>query len=163
MATYTDTIGFNKGTATSGPLPHDANNRTGLISVRLDLADITTARAAAGATALTSGDILQVLSIPAFTFVHAAGINLITAEGGTLTLDLGDGSDADGYLDGVDGNAAAPTGYASTLVLAEGAPNTVTGYTKGKLYLAADTIDIVFVNAPDTAVLDVWAVVSYVG
>lgn len=163
MATYTDTIGFNKGTATSGPLPHDANHRTGVISVRLDLADITTARAAASATALGAGDVLQVLDIPALTFVHAAGITLHTAEGGTLTLDLGDGDDADGWLDGVNGNATAPTAYASTLVLAEGTPNTMTGYTEGKLYTAADTIDIVFVNAADAVVLDVWAVVSYVG
>lgn len=161
MATYTDTLGFNKGTATTGPLPHDALNKVGVISVDLDFAAITTARSDAGATALGAGDILQVIDLPAKTHVLVAGIDVTTAEGGTLTLDLGDGGDPDGYLDGVDGNVA--TSYASALTLAEGTPNTITGYSEGKYYSAADTIDLVMVNATDTAVMRVWALVAYVG
>lgn len=161
MATYTDAYGFNKGAATSGPIPNAALHTVGVISVDLDFADITAARLAAGATALGAGDVLAVISLPAKTYVLRAGIDVTTAEGGTLTLDLGDGTDPDGFLDGVDGNAVAS--YASTLALTEAAPNTVTGYSNGKYYSAADTIDLVMVNATDTAVMRVWALVAYVG
>lgn len=161
MAAYTDTHGFNKGTATAGPLPNAAIYTVGVISVDMDFADITAARLAAGATALGAGDSLQVISLPAKTYVLRAGIDVTTAEGGTLTLDLGDGADPDGYLDGVDGNVVAS--YASTLAVAEGTPNTIVGFSNGKYYSAADTIDLVMVNATDTAVLRVWALVAYVG
>lgn len=158
MATYTDTIGFNRGTATTGALPNAALHKVGVISVELDFAAITTARAAAGATALGAADVIEVLPLPAKSYVLFAGVDVTTAEGGTLTLDLGDGSDPDGFLDGVDGNAVAS--YASALTLAEGAPNTITGYSEGKYYSAADTIDLTTVNAADTAVVRVWAVVA---
>ena len=155
MATYTNGIGYNMG-STAG-FPAKGLNRVSRMAVELDFVAITAARLAAGATALGAGDILTVLSIPAKTKVLAAGIDVTTAEGGTLTLDLGDGSDADGFLDGVDGNTAAS--YSNSLVLTEAAPNTVLGYSNGKYYSAADTIDLVTVNAADTAVLTVWAVV----
>lgn len=161
MTTFTDSHGFNRGTATSGPIPNAALHTVGVISVDMDFADITAARLAAGATALGAADILNVISIPAKTYVLRAGIDVTTPEGGTLTLDLGDGDDADGYLDGVNGNTTAS--YASSLVLVEAAPNTVLGYSNGKYYSAADTIDLVMVNATDTAVLRVWALVAYCG
>ena len=90
--------------------------------------------------------------------VLAVGLDVTTVEGGTLTIDVGDGTDPDGFLDGVNGNAAAS--YSTSLVLAEAAPNTVTGYSNGKYYSAADTIDVKTVNAADTAVMRLWAVVA---
>ena len=36
-----------------------------------------------------------------------AGLDVTTAEGGTLTIDVGDGTDPDGYLDGVNANTTA--------------------------------------------------------
>ena len=158
MATYTDSLGFNKGTATAYPA-------TGIgavlkIEVELDFAAITAARAAAGATALGAGDVLEVLRIPAKTQVLAVGLDVTTVEGGTLTIDVGDGADPDGYLDGVNANTVA--GYSSTQVtLVEGAPNTLSpalGF--GKYYAAADTIDVKTVNAADTAVMKLWAIVA---
>ena len=86
------------------------------------------------------------------------GLDVTTAEGGTLTVDVGDGSDADGYLDGVNANTAAS--YATALSLAEATPNTVVGYSNGKYYSAADTIDVKTVNAADTAVMRLWALVA---
>lgn len=156
MATYTNGIGYNMG-STAG-FPAKGLNRVSRMAVELDFAAITAARLAAGATALGAADILTVLSIPAKTKVLAAGIDVTVAEGGTLTLDLGDGSDADGYLDGVDGNTVAS--YANALVMVEAAPNTILGYSNGKYYSAADTIDLVTVNAADTAVVTVWALVA---
>jgi hypothetical protein len=46
------------------------------------------------------------------------------------------------------------------LVLAEAAPNTVLGYSNGKYYAAADTIDIKTINAADAAVMRLWALVA---
>ena len=149
MATYTDSLGFNKGSAA-----HVAAgvNKVSLLSVELDFAAITAARAAAGATALTSGDVIEALPIPANTMVLAVGLDVSTAEGGTLTVDVGDGADPDGYLDGVDANAVA--GYATNA-----AAGTPTGLAGGKYYNAADTIDVTTVNAADAAVMKLWAVV----
>jgi hypothetical protein len=109
MATYTDTLGYNKGSAA-----HNANTSAAYCTtVEMDFAAITAARLAAGATALV--------------------------------------------------NANAVASYATSLVLTEAAPNTVTGYSNGKYYSAADTIDVVFVNEPDTLVMRVWALVANCG
>lgn len=155
MPTYTDSHGFNKGTAAA--YPYEGTRAVTKVEVELDFAAIAVARAAAGATALTSGDVLEVIQLPAKSYVMAVGLDVTTAEGGTLTIDIGDGSAADGYLDGVNANAVAS--YASTLALTEGAPNTVKGYSAGKYYAAADTIDVKTVNAADAAVMRLWALV----
>jgi hypothetical protein len=157
MATYTDSLGFNKGTAAAYV---DAGlHKTTVLEVTLDFAAITAARAAAGATALANGDVLEVLRIPAKSQVLAVGLDVTTAEGATCTVDVGDGTDPDGFLDGVNANTAA--GYSSTSVaLVEGAPNTLSpAYGFGKYYAAADTIDVTTVNAADVAVMRLWAVV----
>jgi hypothetical protein len=159
MATYTDALGFDKGSIAG--FPDKGMTKITMMEVELNLPTIVAARAAAGATALTSGDVLQALRLPAKTYVLAAGIDVTTAEGATQTVDLGDGSDPDGFLDGVNANAVAS--YATSLVLTEAAPNTVTGYSNGKYYSAADTIDVVFVNEPDTLVMRVWALVANCG
>ena len=157
MPTYTDSLGFNKGSAS---YPDKGRLDITKLAVKLDFAAITAARAAAGATALTGGDVLEVLRIPAGTQVLAVGLNVTTAEGGTLTVDVGDGADPDGYLDGVDGNAVA--GYSSSQVtISEGTPNTISpALAFGKYYGSADTIDVKIVNAADAAVMTVWAVVA---
>jgi hypothetical protein len=153
MATYTDTHGYDKGSAASSA---KGLNLIRVEKVTMNFATITTDRVTAGATALGAGDILQALHVPANTFVISAGINVTTVEGATQTFDLGDGDDPDGYLDGVNGNAVAS--YSPTHVLTEGAPNVIIGLGKGKMYTAADTIDLVQVNACDTAVVVVWAI-----
>ena len=155
MATYTDGTGYNLGVAA-----HVASgvSKVGVLEVTLNFATITTDRAAASLTALAGGDVLTALHIPAKTMVLAVGLDVTTAEGGTLTIDVGDGSDPDGFLDGVAGNAVGS--FSTSLVLAEAAPNTVTGYSNGKYYAAADTIDVVTVNAADAVVMRLWAVVA---
>jgi len=146
MATYNDGKGYNLGTGTA----HVAAgiNKVSSVTVELNFATITTERAAAGLTALAAGDILEVIKVPANTLVTHVALNVITAEGGTLTVDVGDGDNPDGYLDGVNANATA-------------AYLTVAGtdaFEAGKFYTAADTIDIVTVNAADTAVMTLTAV-----
>lgn len=158
MPTYTDSLGFDKGTAAAYPV--NGVGSVTKIEITLDFAAITAARAAAGATALANGDVIEVIRIPAKTQVLAVGLDVTKAEGGTLTVDVGDGVDPDGYLDGVNGNTVA--GYSSsTVTLVEGAPNTLSpAFGFGKYYGAADTIDVTVVNAADVAVMKVWAIVA---
>ena len=146
MATYNDGKGYNLGTGTA----HVAAgiNKVSSVTVDLNFATITSERAAAGLTALAAGDVLEVIKVPANTLVTHVALNVTTAEGGTLTVDVGDGDNPDGYLDGVNANATA-------------AYLTVAGtdaFEAGKFYTAADTIDIVTVNAADTAVMKLTAI-----
>lgn len=110
-----------------------------------------------------SGDIVKLLNIPANVLVRDVVANVKTAEGETLTIDIGDyleaddaAIDADGYIDGANGNSVAAV-KASTFELTEGAPNTVgPAYTTGKFYPAATSyIGVLFNNAADAAVIDV--------
>ena len=146
MATYNDGKGYNLGTGAA----HVAAgiNRVSSVTVDLDFAAITTARAAAGLTALTATDVLEVIKVPAKTLVTNVVLEVTTAEGGTLTIDVGDGDDPDGYLDGVNGNAAAA--YIPVAGTA--------AFEQGKFYTAADTIDVTTVNAADAAVMKLTAI-----
>ena len=146
MATYNDGKGYNFGTGTA----HVAAgiNKVSSVTVDLNFATITTERAAAGLTALTSADILEVIKVPAQTLVTHVALEVTTAEGGTLTVDVGDGDNPDGYIDGVNANAtAAYISVAGT-----------DAYEQGRFYTAADTIDIVLNNAADAAVMKLTAV-----
>lgn len=156
MATYTDSYGFNKGTA---GFRADGLTKVTRMEVVLDFAKIAAARTAAGATALASGDVLEVIPVPAKALVMRVGYDVTTAEGATATFDLGDGSDTDGYLNDADLNAVGSGVMA--LTLASGTPNTVAGYSNGKYYSAADTIDVLLNNnSIDTAVVRIWALVA---
>ncbi len=90
-------------------------------------------------TSQTASSVVQMLTVPAGTFVERVVIKIATVEDGG-TIDVGDGSDADGFHDGIDATSAATT--VSGLALAEGAPNTIVGYSDGKHYTAEDTIDV---------------------
>lgn len=52
-------------------------------------------------------DVAQMLQIYAGQFVHKVWIQVTTAEGSALTVDVGDGADIDGWLDGKNANSAA--------------------------------------------------------
>lgn len=101
--------------------------------------------------------VVPVLDVPAGTLILRAGYTVITAEGGTAAGTLGDGADVDGYIAAVNLNAAAGTKAISALALTEGTPNTVAGYSNGKFYTAADTIDFIPGNDLDAAVVEFWA------
>ncbi len=106
----------------------------------------------------SSGDILQLFDIPAGAFVQFVAYQVVTAEGGTLTFDIGDTAvDADGFIDGANGNS---TGYgcSAPFTLAEATPNTIVGYGNGKLFTSTDTIDMLLNNDADAAVIRVWCV-----
>ena len=87
----------------------------------------------------------QALSFPAGVMIQEVGAVCLTAEGGTLTIDVGfTGGTVDQFLDGVDMNSAG-TGYSSA---AAGTPQ----------YLAsADTLDVLFKDAADAAKVLIYA------
>lgn len=117
----------------------------------------------AGRRNVTAADVVEVLSIPAKTRVLNVFYEVLTADSGQ-TMTIGDGDDTDGYISAANvatqGNAGC-----STLALTEATPNTVTGYSGGKFYSAADTIDILVPSgkAYDTLKVRVCATVAQFG
>lgn len=154
MATYTDSLGFSKGSAA---LPANALNKTHLVEIVLDFPKIIAARAAAGATALAASDVVEVLPIPAGTLVTNVGMSVTTAAGVTSTIAIGDGSAAAGYLAATSANSTGVSGGVPVLSSGAFAP-TLSG---GKVYAAADTIDITIGTAvPAAAVVRVFAMLT---
>jgi hypothetical protein len=150
MATYTDSLGFDKGSAA---LPAKGTNRSSVVSVTLNFPKIIADRLAAGATALAANDVLEVLPIPAGTIVRnvALVVDTVAASG---TIAIGDGSAAAGYLAA---QAVSSTGvFGGVPVLNTGAfAPTLSG---GKVYASADTLDITIGTAvPALAVVRVVA------
>jgi hypothetical protein len=152
MATYTDSYGFNKGTAA---FPAYGDTRISYIEVELDFAAIVAARSAASATALAAADILQVIQVPANAVILHAGFEVTKVESTntTATFDLGftGGSPAaaNAFGNDVASNAlawswAAGTGLANPIIV--GTSN--------------DTIDLLInTAAPTDCVLRCFAVV----
>ena len=146
MAAYTDTLGFNKGTA-AYPDGHGISKFT----VELDFAKIVAARSAAGATALAAADTLQVISLPAGSIVLAAGLVVTKVESTntTATFDLG-------FTGG--------SPYAAN-VYANDDPSNALGLTAADLanpsvIVSADTIDLLINTAvPTNCVVKAFAVV----
>lgn len=99
-------------------------------------------------TNVSASDVVQALKLGPGAVVLRFLTEVVTAEGGTATANIGDGNDADGYDATVDFNATG-------LVVGDGA---LVGGTK---YAAADTIDIVPANDLDAAVVRVMAEVIY--
>lgn len=105
-----------------------------------------------------STETVDVFNVHPGWFVQGLCVEVETAEGGTATVDVGDSVDPDGFLGGTNINALGFN--VTTLVLAAGTPNTVSGYTGGRLYTAADTIELLANNALDGAVVVVRALVT---
>jgi hypothetical protein len=104
-------------------------------------------------SALATNDIFELVSIPAGAFVLSVAAKVTTVEGGTCTFDIGDGATADGYLDGVDGNTSANVQSFTA--------DTTEAFGAGKLYTAADTIDLKLMTGT-AAVLVVALSVTYI-
>jgi len=146
MAAYTDSIGFNKGTA-AYPDGHGISKFT----VELDFAKIVAARSAAGATALAATDTLQVISLPAGSIVLAAGLVVTKVESTntTATFDLGF----------TGGSPYAANAYAND-VASNSLGLKAADLANPSVIPTADTIDILLNTAvPTDCVLEVFAVV----
>lgn len=141
MTAYTDSLGFNKGTAA---YPDSACVYK--FEVVLDFAAIAAARSAAGAAALAATDTLEIIPLPAGSAVLMVGADVTKAEGAAATMDVGDGSGATTYLSNVNLNSVAASG--ATVA----AP--VFYASADELYITLDHNNI------DTAVVRVWAIVA---
>jgi hypothetical protein len=82
-------------------------------------------------TPQSAGELVQLINVPKGATVKELSIDTITPEGGTLTLDVGDASAADGYLAAFNGNTAGLT--ASSI-------GSAATYEKGVHYAAAGVI-----------------------
>ena len=124
MATY-DVTGVG------GTTGHPSNGRTPyLVENTINVATIN------GDSGAAQNDVLRVLDIPAETLVMEAGIEVLTALSGSVTLDLGiTGGDVDIFVDG-DTNA---TGYSAATATAR------------HVAAAADTLDLLVLSAASSA------------
>lgn len=153
MPNYTDTLGFNKGTA-----GFDSRNPFAVAKLEtlLDFAAIKAARAAAGAVALAAADTLQVLQIPAKCQVLAAGLEVVAVEttNTTATLDLG-------FTGGTPAAANAFADDSATNALTFAAVALAAPVTIGT---TADTLDLLLNTAvPQNAKVRVFAIVVNLG
>lgn len=104
------------------------------------------------ATNASAADVVQCLNIPKGAVVIKQWVQVVTAEGGTATGDFGDGDDPNGYNDAVNLNTTTATSGAIFPT-----PGT-DAYADGRLYTAADTIDLTLDHALDAAVIRVGAI-----
>jgi hypothetical protein len=146
MATYTDSLGFNKGSAAFPALVDFISK----FDVVLDFAAINAARTAAGATALAATDVLQVINLPANAVVLSAGIEVVTTDASTATFDLG--------FTGA--SPAAVNAYANDAAIST-AGYTIADLANPTAVKVADTIDLLInTAAPTTGKIRVFAVVA---
>ena len=143
MATVTTLAGGKTSGQTVGSVPY-------FVDVEIDFAAAATAKG----SALAAADVIEAISVPANTLILNAGMEVITAAGGESAdnaWDLGvTGVDADVFVDGFDGDAAAAGDYAQNAAAFQ---PVVIG--------TADTIDLLIqaaTTAPTSGVVRVWAV-----
>ena len=92
------TIDMKQGGSSAG-LQVRPTAQPGVVSIKIRGADAATAKG----SSLAAADVIQVLDLPAGITEAYATINVITADTGTtLTMDLGDATAADEWVDGAD-------------------------------------------------------------
>ena len=107
------------------------------------------------------------LPIPAGGIVYDVGVYLETAFAGgsisSLKIDIGDGADPDGYVDDIEiaVDATEVTYTRSNGALLKDASASAVDLHQGKIYLVADTIDILLtgshnLDTADTGKVTVW-------
>jgi hypothetical protein len=146
MTTFTDSLGFNKGTAAFPANTTEISK----FEVKIDLAAVIAARLAAGATALAAADVLEAIPLPAGSVVLSAGCQVLEAEttNTTGTYSVGYGGATTAYTNALANNAL---GYG------------ITNLANPTVFASADTIDVLFNTAVGTnGVINVFAFVANV-
>jgi len=135
------TVNFTRGSATEGTHVSGLSNRVPYMVERIvDFAEVTTTKG----SALATGDIIQVINVPANTLLHGAIAEVLTVDtstGATFDLDVAAGDD---FIDGGDLNTLGYPAVGSNGLAPFGA-NTVLPTS------AADTIDMLL-NVPGATV-----------
>lgn len=96
-------------------------------------------------SALALNDVFELITVPAGAYVLSVACKVTTVEGGTCTFDVGDDATVDGYLDGVDGNTLANVQSFTA--------DTTEAFGAGKLYTAANTIDLKLISGTAAALV----------
>lgn len=143
MTAYTDSLGFNKGSAAFAA-PY--TSRIATYETTLDFAKIAAARLAAGAAALAATDTLVIAQLPKGSLILGSGLTVVKAEGAAGTIDLGITGDATLFANDYDLNAAAGTTAGSTT----------------QAYLTADTNVVMLINTNSIDTAKVKVSISYV-
>lgn len=106
---------------------------------------------ALAANTLAQNDVLEAIAVPANCLVSRIQWEVTRVEGAARNFAIGDGSTTNGYITSTTANSLASgcSTFAGTLggTGAAGDPVTVTGYSSGKYYSTADTIDILAVTS----------------
>ena len=131
MVAYTDSLGFYKNSA---GFTANYTDRVSVIEIDLDFRKIAAARSAAGAAALAATDTLVVGTLPKGSYVVAAALTLVRAEGAAGTIDVG--------------VSGATTLFASNFDL-NAAVGTTAGVTNGARYQTADTGILMTIDSND--------------
>lgn len=106
-------------------------------------------------TAFGANDVLQVFNVKEGQRIKFVAIECRTAEGATLSCEFGDGDDTDGYVTAFD--LVATGWFSSGDGTYEGDYVDGTTYFGGRLYTAADTLDLKLVTASaNVAVIDIY-------
>jgi hypothetical protein len=152
--TYDLTSGLD-GKQTNAPKAQMNVPGTVLMKVRVSIPEWI-AKKAVAAFVGSSSDVLEIMDIPAGTFVHAVWTKIVTPEGATLGGTVGDATQAAGFMAAVTGNAAAGTyqGPAGSEAYAA---------YGGKFYAAADTLDWTLATEATvtTAVIDFFVLATF--
>lgn len=150
MATWYAQTGISKSAAVTGKPTAAApnsfvNGNAVVFKKRIDLNDET----------YVQNDVVRLIDVPAGFYCVGVGVNVITLCATLDDVDFGDGDTVDGFQDGLTFATAGLKVSGNGL----GAGAYVEG--GGKMYIAADTIDMkINTAAPTTAgiaVFDVWA------
>jgi hypothetical protein len=134
MVAYTDSLGFYKN---SIGLNSNYTNRVSVVEIDIDFRKIAAARLAAGATALAATDTLVIGTLPKGSYVVAAALTLVRAEGASATIDVGVSGSATLWANSFDLNAAV---------------GTTVGVTNGARYQTADTEILMTIDTNSTDV-----------
>lgn len=94
---------------------------------------------------MAQNDVAEVVKIPAGTLILGVHWEVVTVEGAARYFAVGDGASTNGFITTTSANSLASG--ASALALTEGTPNTVIGFSAGKYYSAADTLDVLAVTS----------------
>lgn len=132
------TYDYAKGAGTG--LPAVRGGQCFVVERLLDFAQIALDRAAAGLTALAAADVLQVIHVPANVHVLECFAECLVVEGETATIGVGDGSNTSGYISAFSCNALGVVGSLITTTYSVATAG-------GKIYTAADTIDVILNTA----------------
>ncbi len=97
--------------------------------------------------AVDTDEVTALFAVTAGTRVVAASAELLTASAGTTnsTAELGDGTDADGYVTSASGSGNLDLELATPGVINQGT-GALLAASMGKLYTADDTVDVTYTN-----------------